>query len=185
MATRCNITAGDWHYEPLDPGHSGSWEEPPEPSSPAFVYALQRDVDEKLGEMVEYEVPICQLESPVYHRLVKKDSDYDRFDPPPMEGTAAKDRGFVWEPVVLGDESANARFLAAAPSMWRALNSVRNAMLLTVDNDERQIPMREWRGPWAGVFNAVDGAIKRCEGVEGYEQHTGCTVEMAQKENHE
>lgn len=165
MATTPGITPGDWTYEPLDPGHSGSREEPPEPGGPAYVYAVVRDVDEKLGEPVEYEVPICKMESPIYQRLVRMDIDYDRFGPPPIE---AKDRGFAWEPVPAGDESANARFMAGSPSMWRALKAARSAMQ---DTDGAL----DWGGPWAGVFDAIDGAIKRVAGVEGYEDHDGRT----------
>jgi hypothetical protein len=145
MATTPGITSGDWTFDPHDPGFGSNYYEPADPYVPANVYSLYKGLDG-----LEHVIPIATMEIPQYQEY---DADAQRYED---------------EPQVVGDQDANARFMASAPSMWRALKAVRAAML-----DSEGGP--EWSGPWTGVFDAIDGAIKRAEGVEGYEEHDGRT----------
>lgn len=140
--TGLGVTPGDWTYEPHDPGFSATREEPGDPGYPATVETTIRGFD---GE--DHLVILAKVGVP----------QYQEFD---------EDARAFLEPEVIGDMDANARFMASAPSMYRALKAARSAMLDTED-------ALNWRGPWAGVFDAMDGALRRAEGEERFADHDG------------
>ena len=129
------ITYGDWHYEPHDPGHSGSFYEPPDPGHRAVVYSEVAFYSDYYGKPVTIEVPIATMEEPRY---------------PDENGQS----------VVVGDMDANARFMALAPQMYRKLLAVSDAMTQCGYDAEDDPP----GSPWRGLYSSINELLEKVGG---------------------
>ena len=92
-------TGGEWGYDPGDPDHSGSREEPPDPGYPPFVYAVVTDPDTG----TEHDVPIAVMDFPVYE---------DEPDPLDQHDESVRQEGYPQE---------NARLFSLTPANIRAM----------------------------------------------------------------
>ena len=103
-------TGGDWGYDPGDPGHSGSREEPPDPGYSPFVYALVTDPETG----TEHDVPIAVMDFPVYE---------DEPDPLDQHDEGIRQEGYPHE---------NARLCSLIPANVHAM---REALACCQDGD--------------------------------------------------
>lgn len=130
-----NITHGQWGYEPTDPGHSGSFSEPPDPGVPAELYSAIEIYSEYYQRTVTVTAPIATMEEPSYP---DDHGDYIR----------------------VGDMDEGARFLALAPEMYRKLLAVSDAMTQCGYDAEDDPP----GSPWRGLYSSINELLEKVGG---------------------